>query len=108
MLFTDPKNGHVDLFGGYDGMFYQLDTWQWTGSDWTNLNPATSPSARSAAIVGTDFANHTTVLFGGLADVNPVNTWTWDGTTWTLRSPQQQPPWHFYAGTAYDAALRAS
>jgi Galactose oxidase, central domain len=26
MLFPDPITGHVDEFGGYDGMFYQLTT----------------------------------------------------------------------------------
>src|SRR2546428_3142550 len=34
MLFTDPLTGHVDMFGGFDGALFQLDTWQWTGTDW--------------------------------------------------------------------------
>jgi hypothetical protein len=106
MLFTDLKNGHVDLFGGFDGHFYQLDTWQWTGSNWKQLRPPIKPSARATAVIGTDFANHSTVLFGGLADVNPINTWTWTGATWAQRNPAQQPSWRFYTGAAYDEAQR--
>jgi hypothetical protein len=39
ILFTDPANGHTDMFGGYQGRFYSRDTFQWTGTDWTLLNP---------------------------------------------------------------------
>jgi hypothetical protein len=39
ILFTDPANGHADMFGGYRGRFYSRDTFQWTGADWTLLNP---------------------------------------------------------------------
>jgi hypothetical protein len=42
MLFPDP-NGRADLFGGFDGQFYQLTMWQWNGSDWTQLFPPTVP-----------------------------------------------------------------
>ena len=31
MLFPDP-NGRADLFGGFDGQFYQLTMWQWNGT----------------------------------------------------------------------------
>jgi len=30
MLFTDPVNGHVDMFGGYQGQFYSRFMWQGT------------------------------------------------------------------------------
>lgn len=49
MVFTDPANGHVDVYGGYDGRFYQLRTWQWTGSDWLDLNPTNAPTPEAAA-----------------------------------------------------------
>ena len=90
MLFPDP-NGRVDLFGGFDGHFYQLTMCQWTGSDWRRLSPATVPYARSLAAVATNPTIDQVVLFGGLADVNPNNTWTYNGTTWTLMSPVNQP-----------------
>jgi hypothetical protein len=107
MLFTDPANGHADVYGGFDGRFYQSTTYQWTGTDWTNLNPPTSAYARSIAVVGLDGATKSVVLFDGLGDLNPYNTWTFDGTTWTMQSPATQPPSRYGAGAAYDPALKA-
>jgi hypothetical protein len=105
MLFTDPINGHVDMFGGFDGMFFHNQTWQWTGSDWRLLHPSTSATGRGAAIAETDWANHTVVLFSGLGDLNTYDTWTWDGTTWTLRSPAHEPPARFYSASAFDPVI---
>jgi len=105
MMFTDPLNGHAEMVGGYDGMFYQDITWQWTGTNWKKRNPATWITARGAAVVANDLAHRKVVIFGGLADVNPVNTWTWDGITWTEESPSMQPPWSFYTPATYDPQL---
>jgi hypothetical protein len=106
MLFPDP-NGRVDLFGGFDGHFYQLTMWQWTRSDWTQLSPATVPYARSSAAVATNPRIDQVVLFGGLGDVNPNNTWTYDGTTWTLQSPGTQPLLVYAASAAFDPRINA-
>ena len=107
MLFTDPLSGHVDMFGGFDGMLFQNTTWQWTGSDWLNLHPANSATARGAAIAQLDPADHTVVMFSGIADLNAYDTWTWDGVTWTRQSPVHQPPSRFYSSSAYQPSLRA-
>ena len=106
MLFTDP-NGHVDEFGGFDGHFYQAAMWQWNGSDWSQLYPAQLPYARGLAAVGVNTLRNETVMFGGLADVNPVNTWTYDGKTWTLQSARIQPPWVYASSAVFDPNLRA-
>src|SRR5438552_13576370 len=106
MLFPDP-NGRVDLFGGFDGHFYQLTMWQWNGSDWTQLFPAMVPYARSSAAVATNYFTHQVVLFGGLADVNPINTWTYDGKTWALQSAPTQPDWVYAGSAAFDPNLNA-
>jgi hypothetical protein len=105
--FTDPLNGHVDVFGGFDGRFYDLDTWRWTGSNWNHLNPANQPSARAAAAVAFDGSRKYVVLFAGLGDVNPHNTWTWDGTDWTEQSPPTQPPNRYDSAAAFDPRLGA-
>jgi len=105
MLFSDPLNGHVEMVGGYDGFLYQDTTWKWTGSDWKKLFPKNGIWARGAAVVANDFAHRKVVIFGGLADVNPVNTWTWNGVTWTEESPSSQPPWSFYTPAAYDPRI---
>ncbi len=106
MLFPDPNGGRADLFGGFDGQFYQLTMWQWSGSDWTELFPPTVPFARAAAAVATNTVAGEVVMFGGLADVNPDNTWTYDATTWTLQSPPVQPPLVYDASAAFDPNLQ--
>jgi hypothetical protein len=105
MLFTDPANGRADEYGGYDGRFYQLDTFQWTGSDWKHIRITSPPFARSIAVVATQSASKTTVLFDGLGDVNPYNTWTFDGHSWTQMSPSVQPPSRYGSPGAYDPRL---
>jgi hypothetical protein len=106
MLFTDPKNGHADEFGGYDGNFYQLNTWRWTGKTWIQLHPTNTPGARSIAVCALDSKRKNVVLFGGLGDVRTDNTWTWDGTDWTQQSPTTQPPTRYGAGSAFDPKLQ--
>jgi len=107
MLFPDP-NGHVDLLGGFDGQFYQYRMWQWTGSYWRQLFLPMLPYARSSAAVAANSVTGEVVLFGGLADVNPINTWTYDGTTWTLQSPPAQPDWVYAGSAAFDPNLNAA
>jgi hypothetical protein len=50
------------MFGGFDGRFYQLGTWQWTGRYWMQLHPATSPTARSEGPIGTETYGDTWAL----------------------------------------------
>ncbi len=97
MLFTDP-NGSVDNIGGFDGQFYRAAMWQWTGSNWKQLDLPNLPTARSAAAVAVNRTSNRVVMFGGLAEVNPVNTWVYDGTTWKEEHPMTQPLW-VYAGS---------
>jgi hypothetical protein len=79
--------------------------WQWSGSDWHQLHPSQVPSARSIAAVGVNNDDRQIVLYGGLADVNPLNTWTYDGTTWTLQSPSTLPLTVYGASAAYEPNL---
>lgn len=106
MVFTDPLNGRVDVMGGYDGSRYQSSMWRWTGTDWRQLNPAHVPGARSAAVVATDTREKYTLVFDGLADINPYNTWTWDGMDWTEQFPAAQPPSLYSAGAAFFPLLQ--
>jgi hypothetical protein len=105
MMFSDPINGHAEMFGGFDGNFFQEITWQWTGSDWMQRYSQNFPSARGAAVVANDYAHKTVVIFGGLGDVNPNNTWTWDGHNWTQQTPATQPPLTYYSSAAFDPVL---
>lgn len=102
MVFTDPLKGRVDTYGGWDGRFYSFTTWRWRDGTWRKQFPKQFPSARSVGVVGTNPVLKQTVVFGGLADVNPVNTWTYDGHNWTQQFPATQLPYRSFPGTTYD------
>jgi len=65
-----------------------------TNTTWSQLDPATSPSARATGTAMThDSATSQLVLFGsGDASGSLNDTWTWDGTTWTQLDPAVSPP----------------
>jgi len=105
MLFTDPKNLRADLYGGFDGNFYQLDTWQWTNGNWQLLQTSNAPYARAWGVVATDRKRAITVVSGGLGDVRTDNTWTWNGSKWSLRNPVTALPRLFNVTADYDPAF---
>ena len=75
------------LFGGITSngvsSFVLGDTWQWDGSNWTQLAPATVPPARQEQAMAYDPVHQQMVMFGGL---NATNTMLND--TWTYGIPQ--------------------
>jgi uncharacterized protein (TIGR03437 family) len=74
-------------------------------ANWTQPNPATSPSGRSTAPMAYDSKHSQIVLFGGQAGASPQNdTWTWDGANWTLSHPTQPPSPRSNSALAYDSA----
>ncbi len=97
----DAARGKTILFGGMfviDGLNATLhgDTWEWDGTAWTLLSPATSPNARSGHTMTYDSTRARVILQGGWGYYNSVangggmraDTWEWDGTDWvqTLNS----------------------
>jgi hypothetical protein len=106
MLFNDPLSGRIDQFGGFDGFLYQDITWRWTGTDWVQVRTSTIPYARGAGTAVYDPVHKNVVLWGGLADLNPLNTWTFDGTNWTEQFPVTQPDITYYLGSTYDPSLQ--
>jgi hypothetical protein len=80
------------------------DTWTWNGTNWTQLAPSTSPSARYGSAFVFDTAENQMVLFGGDNSSGTLaDTWTWNGTTWAELSPATVPGGRFYAGADYDS-----
>ena len=67
------------LFGGSDANanVELTDSWVWDGSNWTQLAPATSPSARAGYAVAYDTLNQEAVLFGGAGPNNTYLSDTW-------------------------------
>lgn len=72
---------------------------------WTQLTPATSPSARSYHAMAYDVARQKIILFGGQGSGGgPLNdTWEWDGSSWIQRSPATSPSPRFAHAMAYDS-----
>jgi hypothetical protein len=72
---------------------------------WTQLSPASPPSARSGASIAYDPGTGQTILFGGNANGTAEgDTWSWTGTTWTALSPATSPAARYDAAMAYDPA----
>lgn len=96
-MVYDVAHHQTLLFGGQVNGTLQSDTWVYNGVTWTQLHPATSPSARSYAQVAYDPNHQNVVLFGGCSDAACAadafnDTWIWDGTTWTLQTGLGEVP----------------
>lgn len=104
----DEANGNVVLFSGGDPSSYPTnwqETWTWDGSDWTQLAPATQPSARDLSNMAWCPNQNRVVLFGGRLGAGGFyndETWTWDGTIWTQESPGTVPGARYYGPMAAD------
>jgi len=73
-------SGKLLLFGGWrPGIGPLNDLWEWTGSDWIDRTPATSPPARYGAGLSEDPARGVLVLLGGYVEVpehaHPTDHW---------------------------------
>lgn len=95
-MWFDEVRGTIVLFGGH---FTDLtnaaygDMWEWNGTNWTQLAPATMPSGRVYHAIAYDSQRNVAVLFGGRAagGGTQTDTWEWDGANWTQRSPVSAP-----------------
>lgn len=100
----DAVRGKLVLFGG-EYIFYpappQLldDTWEFDGSSWSVVLPATRPPPRSNAGMVFDAARGRTILHGG-SGLN--DTWTYDGTDWK-QLVGEAPPARSGFALAFDA-----
>jgi hypothetical protein len=102
-LAFDPASQTLILFGGDAA----TDTWSFDGSTnkWTQLQPQTSPPARSDAGLSSD-GQHL-LLFGGDGACGSFcsDTWLWNGTAgnWSQVTPAASPPARFSPSLAYDS-----
>ena len=105
----DPASQQLVLFGGENnaGGGALGDTWTWSGSTWSELDPSTSPSARFGATMAYDPASSQLLLFGGenSSDQSFGDTWSWNGSTWVELDPSTSPPARMDAAMTYDPAL---
>jgi hypothetical protein len=86
----DSASSQFVMYGGTDGGADNgLDlTWQWTGSNWTQLSPAASPPGGPCSMTY-DPVRKTLVMLvldwnARASTTAPVaQTWTWNGSTWS-------------------------
>jgi hypothetical protein len=108
----DSSRSRTVLFGGWraDVGGRLSDTWEWDGTDWTQISAAVSPYQRWASSMAFDPVRNRTILFGGdhfqpyeLGDTN--DTWEWDGTTWVRDWTDAAPSVRAGQSIAYDSAI---
>jgi len=109
VIFYHAATGRVILFGGaayISGVVIPLgDTWLWDGTNWQQLFPQSSPSARYGGAATYDSARDLAVVFGGFNSDYLAETWTWDGANWALASAQDPPAGRILPGLSYDSVL---
>ncbi|MFL6111544.1 MAG: hypothetical protein ACJ786_09350, partial [Catenulispora sp.] len=79
----DTVRERVVLLGGFPVTGSTADTWEWDGSEWTQVAD-TGPGARALSALAYDPVREQVVLFAGSDNTNLLDdTWAWDGTDWT-------------------------
>jgi hypothetical protein len=110
-LAYDPESGRIILFGGCSSGFGpcpQGDLWSYDPQTaaWTNITPASGPTARSNPAMVWDEVNGRAILFGGQSDAGQVaDLWegrfTDSGFAWIELSAGETPP----ARSSHDAVI---
>ncbi len=110
----DAATKQLILFGGNifenDTSLISNETWEWTGSDWVELDPATSPPPLAEQAMAYDPATGQILMFGGLGGTPQTGfsatngTWAWNGSTWQQLTPSTVPSVRREAAIGWDAA----
>ena len=97
------------FFGGNENATtFPTDTWQFDGTDWSLLNPATtSPPGRRWHSAAYDHNRGRMVVFGGqgrnaTGNYELGDTWEWTGTDWVQFAPAIAPGARRWTAMAYD------
>jgi hypothetical protein len=99
----DATSNQLVAFGGAAGTSYENSTWVWDGSDWTELNLATSPADRAGASIAYDESLGELILFGGVdGSTYYGDTWAWNGNTWSELSTNG-PTARAFASMSFDS-----
>ena len=109
-LIFDTTRNKTLLFGGVHSCCSFLgDTWEWNGTDWTQLSPAQAPFPRQWTDMAYDSQRSLVVLFGGRSgETNYDDTWEWDGVNWTQRFPAHGPSPRYRFRLTYNSARQVT
>ena len=86
----------IVLFGGIDFVGPLNDTWEWDGTEWSQVADI-GPPPRTLHKMVYNADDNRMVLFGGRNNTVSMNdTWEWDGTEWSQVADTGPPPrtWH--------------
>jgi hypothetical protein len=104
----DSARGKVVLFGGDVGGDENDETWEWDGTNWTQLNPVTRPQTREGHAMAYDSDRGRVFLFGGHynsgVDQYLNDVMEWDGKNWSQKFSVANPSPRAYNALAYDVA----
>jgi hypothetical protein len=109
-MVYDSANNKVVLFGGWDALGRDDETWVYdlASDTWTEKSPTSSPSVRERHAMAYDSANNKVVLFGGIitGGIDNDETWLYDtaSNTWTQKMPSTKPTARAYHTMVYDSA----
>lgn len=115
-MVYDNRRQRVVMFGGSTEIYttpsprppavYYADTWEWDGTGWYEVTPATGPAARHGHAMVFDPTSGLTFMFGGLGkDGMPLrDMWSWDGRKWSQLTTRDAPAGRWEAAVTFDAA----
>lgn len=106
----DGARGTVLLFSGRLGgaSTTLTDTWEWNGTNWSQLFPTTVPRGREDHSMAFDSDRGETIMFGGwITGATFTNeTWAFRNGNWVLLAPANAPTPRSEQMMAYDRARR--
>ncbi len=108
-MVYDSARGVCVLFGGDVSGSWNTETWEWDGSDWSNVSPGGTPgldfpAGRGYFAMAYDLKRGVTLLHGGWNGSHLGDTWQWDGSNWNKLSPAANPDNRHAHMMVYDSA----
>ena len=112
----DAGRNKVVLYGGWrgdqQGSNILGDTWEYDGSNWSQITTATTPGSRTGLKLVYVPEWGKTLLFGGSFRSGdqrsyPNDTWIYDGQTWRQIVTNNAPQGRYYHQMAYDPVRKA-
>jgi len=107
----DAGRSKVVLYGGWHGDQQGInifgDTWEYNGSNWTQVTTTVTPGQRTGVKLVYIPESGKILLFGGLApssaqSLYPNDTWMYDGEEWSQISTATAPPGRYDHQMTYD------
>lgn len=112
-MFLDPQSNRLIVVGGigrpdFNSDFERYeDQWQFDGTKWILMNPATKLPQRYGAQVATDPITGRVLVFGGKSKEEKFlnDLWAWNGANWTEVDDGPAPAPRMNGRMAWDPAV---